>query len=381
MSSSSNNLNTLYGPYRTAEAISRAPNADFIPLEGNRNINAVHPIPVDWLREELLSRERDCVRRHLEEQISTLDSRNTGYGAALEATMANLNAVNNMGTTTRGVPSQHSSTNAVDNLTDEFGGLTTAQSHGVRSPTRSVRYSQEVQTERVSRDFRVSGPYSPQPSFPPPRSILRSPGHARTQSATATMGFVPLPQRNAREPSPTDGFMDDLAALDIQLDEIHGRINEPTSPQGAIRDRRNTNVATARSNIRRLRGLRSLTREDVDTARASVHSVMSAAGRDEVELSVESDEGLRGGRVGRVRPTSNIPSSTGEQIRLATYQQQQRDHAHAIGLYPAWSSPPVDPQYGDIIETLDGEVHRFSSSGRWQLYDDRSYGSMFYYCD
>jgi hypothetical protein len=385
MPSSNNTLNTLYGPYRTPDAVRRAPNADFIPLDGDQNINAVHPIPVDWLREELLPRQRERVREHVAAQIRTLNARDYAYSDALQATMANLDVINGMSTAPRVVPSRHPAGSDVDRLADEFGNLTTGQSQSVHSPPRGVRFAPEVQTERVPRDFRVSDPHSPEPSSPPPRSILRSPaqvrGHSRTASASATMGITALPECNVREPSPTAGLLDDLAALDVQLDEIHVRVNDPFSPQGAIRDRRNTNVATVRSNIRRLRGLRSLTREDVDTTRAGVHSVMSAAGHDEVELAAERDDGPRGGRGGRVRPTSNVPSGMSEQIRLATYQQQQRDHAYAIGGYPVWRSPPVDPQRGDRFKGLDGEIWRFNSRDVWALHNDEVYGRVLFYCD
>jgi hypothetical protein len=405
MSSASNTLNTLYGPYRTPEAITRAPNADFIPLDGDRNINAVHPIPVDWLREELLPRERDRVRAHVAQQINGLQSRVSAYADALRATMANLNSVNNMSTATRGIPFRHVAPNEVDGLTEGFGNLTTGQpqtvlspprgarladtlqEQRVLSPTRGVRFAEDVQTDRVPQDFRVSDPYSPPPSSPPPRGILRSPGqsrgHFRTSSATSTMGFQSAHERNVREPSPTVGLLDELAALDVQLDEIHGKVNDPTSIiQGAAKDRRNENIATARSNIRRLRGLRPLSREDVDETRAGVHSVMTAAGRDEGELPVVHGD-RRGGRGSRARPISNVPSAISEQVRLATYQQQQREYAYSIGAFPVWRSPPVDPQRGDILEcldSLDGELRRYNSRGSWQLFDPSTYGRMLYRC-
>jgi hypothetical protein len=399
MSSSNSNLNTLYGPYRTSEAVRRAPNADFIPLEGDRNLNAVHPIPVEWLQEELLPRERQRVREHVANQINAFRFCDYGYAEALEATMANLNTVSTTATATRSIPAPRPATNDLDRLANEFGDLTTAPSQGVQapsrgvrftetvqeervfSPTRGVRFSEEVQTGRVSRDFRISGPHSPQSSSPPPRIIHRSPSHSRNTSASSTMSFFRLPERNVRAPSPTAALQDELVALDVQLDEIHGRVNEATSPQGAVRDRRNTNVATARSNICRLRSLRILTREDVDEARAGVHSVMSAAGRDEGELPI-ANGGLRGGRgLRQSRPTSNIPSGMSEQVRLATYQQQRRDHAYSINTFPVWRSPPVDPQRGDGFEGLDGEIRRFNRHGCWQLNDGDRYGRMPYYCD
>jgi hypothetical protein len=398
MSSTSNTLNTLYGPYRTPEAITRAPNADFIPLDGNHNINAAHPIPVDWLREELLPRERDRVRAHVAQQINGLQSRVSAYADALRATMANLNSVNSMDTTTRSIPFRHVAPTEVDGLTEGFGNLTTGQpqtvlspSRGARladtlqeqrvlSPTRGVRFAENVQEERVPR---VSGPYSPQSSSPPRRGILHSPGHSRTSSATSTMGFTRLPERNIREPPPTVGLLHELAALDLQLDEIHGRVNDPASPQGAIRDRRNNNVATVRSNIRRIRGLLRITREDVDESRAGVHSVMTAAGRDEGELPIVNGD-RRGGRGWRARPISNVRSVMSEQVRIATYQQQRREYAYAIGAFPVWRSPPVDPQRGDILECvdgLDGELRRYNSRGSWRLFDPSTYGRMLYRCD
>jgi hypothetical protein len=107
MSTANNNvLNTLYSQYRTPEAISRAANSDFIPLDGNLGISAVHPIPVEWLREELLPRQRDRVRKHVAAQLSGTRSLVPAYVEALQATISNLNMTPNASSDVQGPPPQ-----------------------------------------------------------------------------------------------------------------------------------------------------------------------------------------------------------------------------------------------------------------------------------
>jgi hypothetical protein len=85
-------------------AVSRAANADIIPLEADRSINAVHPIPVDWLREELLPRERDLIREHVASILSSDQPQVPAFVEALQVTIENLDTVRDMRTASHGHP-------------------------------------------------------------------------------------------------------------------------------------------------------------------------------------------------------------------------------------------------------------------------------------
>jgi hypothetical protein len=85
-------------------AVSRAANADIISLEADRSINAVHPIPIDWLREELLPRERDLIREHVASLLSSDQPQVPAFVEALQVTMENLDTVRDMRTASHGHP-------------------------------------------------------------------------------------------------------------------------------------------------------------------------------------------------------------------------------------------------------------------------------------
>ncbi|KAI4930452.1 hypothetical protein J4E85_005079 [Alternaria conjuncta] len=306
MASRNRTLHTIYGQYRTAAAISRAANADYIPLNGDRNINAVHPIPIDWLDEELLPSERDQVREHVASLLSSQRRQVPSFVEALQGTMENLNTIRNRGTATRSIPARRSGGETIDRLADDFDTLTMGQAHGINSPPRNVRFAETVRTDRVSRDPAIPGPYSPQPSSPTPRSIMRSPGHSRANSAEAILSHGALPPRDAQLPSPTDGYSEELAALDAQLDEIYAALNSQRriEDNGSL-EQRFDSLAQARSMIRRLRGLRRLNQMDIDTARAAVQSVMTSTARNDTQRAALSNANSRPERMGRGLPHRN----------------------------------------------------------------------------
>ncbi|KAI4608939.1 hypothetical protein J4E83_008978 [Alternaria metachromatica] len=390
MASRARTLHTIYGQYRTAAAVSRAANADYIPLNGDRNINAVHPIPIDWLDEELLPSERDQVREHVASLLSSQRRQVPSFVEALQGTMENLNTIRNRGTATRSIPARRSGGETIDRLADDFDTLTMGQAHGVISPSRNVRFAETVRTDRVSRDPAIPGPYSPQPSSPTPRSIMRSPGHSRANSAEAILSHGALTPRDARVPSPTDGYSEELAALDVQLDEIYAALNSQRriEDNGSL-EQRFDSLAQARSMIRRLRGLHRLNQIDIDTARAAVQSVMTSTGRNDTQRAAVTNADSRPERMGRglphrthemrrPRPVSGSFSSIEERLRLATVQHDQRLFAHTNGMFPVWSSPPVDPQYGDGIQRPDGTIYCWGPMGGWLMYHSRD-GA--YFCE
>ena len=388
MASHNRTLHTIYGQYRTAAAVSRAANADYIPLDGDRNINAVHPIPIEWLDEELLPNERDQVRAHIASLLSSQRRQIPSFVEALQGTMENLNTIRNRGTASRRIPARRSGGEEIDRLANDFDTLTMGQAHGINSPSRNVRFAETVRTDRVSRDPAIPGPYSPQPSSPTPRSIMRSPGHSRANSAEAILSHGALPPQDARVPSPTDGYSAELAALDVQLDEIYAALNSQRriEDNGSL-EQRFDSLAQARSMIRRLRGLRRLNQTDIDTARAAVQSVMTSTGQH--DTAAATNAGSRSGHMGREpfhgtrgtrrpRPVSGSFSSIGERLRLATVQHDQRLFAHTNGMFPVWSSPPVDPQYGDGIQRPDGTIYCCGPRGGWLMYHGRD-GA--YFCE
>jgi hypothetical protein len=160
-----------------------------------------------------------------------------------------------------------------------------------------------------------------------------------------------------------------------------------TTVKGEVRDRCDADIAAARSTLRRLRGLRHLTIEHVEEARASVQSVMTAVevcipGQTDRPAPRNSSSSPHDGRnIRELRPTSGIFENLGGQVSRATYQQRQREYAYERGRFPVWNSSPVDPQRGDGVEDLDGEIRRLDSHGRWLLYHERKYGRTPFYCD
>ena len=120
--------------------------------------------------------------------------------------------------------------------------------------------------------------------------------------------------------------------------------------------------------IRRLRGLRRLNQMGIDTARAAVQSMMTSTGQNDTQRAAVTNADSRPERMGRglphrnhgmrrPRPVSGSFSSIGERLRLATVQHDQRLFAHTNGMFPVWSSPPVDPHYGDGIQRPDGTIY------------------------
>ncbi|KAH6872150.1 hypothetical protein BKA58DRAFT_438269 [Alternaria rosae] len=280
MASRYHTLHIIYGEYGTAAAVSRAANADDIPLGNDRSINAVHTVPTDWLRNELLPNERDQVRGHIASLLSNERRYVPGFAEVLQGTMENLNTARVRSTAVRGIPTRQSGGDTIDRLAVDFDTLTIGQAHGTNSPSLYVQFAEGVQTDRVSRDPTTPGPCSPQPSSPTPRSIMRSPGHTCANSAKTMFSHGTLPLRGARVSSPTDDSTEELAALDDQLHEIYATLNnQPRIEDHGLLEQRFDSLAQARSMVRRLRGLRHLNQVDIDTARAAVQSVMTSTRR------------------------------------------------------------------------------------------------------
>lgn len=210
MASRYHTLHTIYGEYHTVGNVSRAANADDIPLGNDRCINAMHPVPPDWLRNELLPNERDQVREHITSLLSNEHRWVPGFAEALQGTMGNLNTARVRRTAARGIPVRQSGGDTIHRLADDLDTLTMGQAHSTNSPSRYVQFAEAASTNRVSRDPIIPGSYSPQPSSPTPRSVMRSPGHTRANSAETIFSHGTLPLRDARVSSPTDDSTEKL---------------------------------------------------------------------------------------------------------------------------------------------------------------------------
>lgn len=225
------------------EVVCRMANSDRIPLSADRSISVVHPIPVDWLREDLLPNERGRVREHVGNLLSGNPTQPPSFIEALQRTIANLNTVNNMGTTTRAIPARR----------QDSDSMTTEESRSIQSPSRSVRFSDHVRMDRVSRDPRELGPHSPQSSSPTPRSILRSPGHSRSNSNSYAVDFGVTSRGDVDAHSRTSVHLDELDDLDTKLDEIDDAITgEMEIDEGDATECLNSDVTVARPITRKL---------------------------------------------------------------------------------------------------------------------------------
>jgi hypothetical protein len=398
MDPSGNTLNTFHGPYRTAEAISRAPFADFIPLtSSNRNINAVHPIPVAWLRDELLPRERDNVREHVASLLSGTHPLVPAFVEALQTTMENLdNTGVGRSLNLRDLPhdSRGRLDDDVDGLANQFRDLNTGRRHSGGRPQRSVQFAEELEMEGAQLSSSNSV-----------RSTVRPTRVARPATAHADLDFGGRLERRVRENS-QDRYRNELAALQLQLDEYDSIA--PTSTYRSVSPNRPTHrVAEARAQLSRLEGVRQLWPDDVEVARALVESVNPASRRPHAaegrtrpnrpaetravrSLSIrqiddfdygssidrQHDQDLdrpslsspRAGGSGHRRAASNSLRDYAERSRRAMMQENQRYMAYARGQFPVWRSPPIVPQRGDGLEMPDGQIRRLSVLGTWLTY-------------
>jgi hypothetical protein len=337
MSSTARVLNTVFGPYRTEAAIRRAEFADFIPVSTtNTNINAVHPVPVDWLRDELLPRERDDVREHVATLLSDPRGLSASFVEALNQTLINLDAVRG-GNGSR--PLSISNTRSSGSQNPHSVRFT-----GIDDITRGV----ESMTAGPARGSRMVAPESAS-SRPhgPPRNLSRS----ATMGATPT-SFVP------RQPSPN---RDALVAIEVHLNEIEGQIDRSTDGS-AVRNA----IISARSHIARARTFRDLTQDDVELARSLVDSVASIA-RSSFTPSRPTRNDLLSPR-GRGHRRSAPMTLYNRLARDVEREEQHRALARLSRRLPLFLSEPVEPQVGDGWLLPDHSVLRLTARGLWLLY-------------
>lgn len=341
MPSNSRILNTIFRPYRTEQAITRAVFADYIPLKPNTNINAVHPIPVDWLQNELFPRERDDVKHHVDSLLLNREGLPAEFVSALKKNLKNLEAVE--GATgaqpnNAGVRSSRVRFSDVDDITRGVGNMNTGNSvrrfHTVHSPSR-------------------------------PPGILRN----NTRS-------TPHPT-NDRQPSPN---RDALVAVEVHLIDVESEIDHALHAPGVL-DAAHKSIAFARSYIARARYFNPLTHDDVEVARGMVASVIAVANprastrpRPSIRRrpqasppdSREPSPAPRGRR-GR-RNNHSAPADRSDPIRCAkrrgVEQEMHRVCAYEHLLIPLFRDEPVFPVVGDGLLLPDDGV---SFGTKWTM--------------
>jgi hypothetical protein len=281
--------------------------------------------------------------------------------------------------------------------------MTTNEFGNSRSP-HSVRFAKDVQNERFSQHVR--GPHSPSTSCATPaRSSMRIPGHSRTSPVSSTTAFATSTERNVRDPSPTIDRSNELIVMSIQLDELQAKTNQEAHLNDPrVTDRRNNDIAQAQATLRRLQELRHITFEDVETGRAVITSVSSAAYHDLHPPRRDSDR-RRNSTSSRMRePSSRAGDDSGSNayayvapprsrdgftsrpatgnfdhhVWLAARQDQQRRITISRGLFPVWSTMPVSPYMGDGYIGPGGVILRLNRQHEWRIYNGRR---LPYFCN
>lgn len=317
-------LNTIFGPYRTSQAIQRAEFADFIPVPtSNTDINAVYPIPIQWLRDELLPRELAQVREHMVSLLSESHTQSTAFIAAVNETLDNLDAI-----------------------LDGHGNR--PRSATAQSPSGSPRGVRFAGVDNITRDvdaLALGGTRSLRPSSRPV-SILRNPSSTTPQTS------------NVRQPSPN---RDALVAIEVHLNEIESRIDRRFEGEFTAETLRQCRdgIASARSHIARARTFSLLSTDDVEMARAMVDSVYSIA-----EARPASRRRRSPARTTPVHAWDRFS----RQARRGARQAQLRERAARRHQIPLFRSGPVEPFVGDGLLLPGDGVLRLSPSGRWLRY-------------
>lgn len=371
MSTNSRLLNTIYGPYRTEQAIRRAPNADFIPLPtSDSDINAVHPIPVNWLRDELLPRQREDVQVHVTSLLSNSRRLSASFIEALNETLINLDDVQprNGGrrSSFRGSdPSRNAGSPRtvrfadVDGLTGNFETLATTPTRG---STGNARHTQQL-SWAVDDDGDNALHL---PTITANGGTLRR-GQGRTTSANATI-VSSLP--SARQPSPN---RDELVAVELHLNDVENQIEGNTYRPGVL-DRCREGIAAARACITRARTSTYVTREDIETARAMIQDVRSVAldrgqpaRRSSPPPHRPAPRNVQGR--GHRHTMSDVPARMTSDARAAAqHEEDARAVAHMLGLIPLFRSEPVEPTEFDGLLLPDNEVLLYQRGQGWLRY-------------
>jgi len=346
-------INTFYGPYHTEQAVRRADFSDYIPVpDTDTNINAVHPIPVSWLRDELLPRERDNVREHVVSLLGNPRRLSASFVEALNETLANLDTIRegnhprpDANTSTQ--PRGNSSPRAVrfadmDEVTRGMQNLTTGVSRGLRPRAGSSRHVEGLSWSIDGEDHGTS---------PPLRGILRS--NSRFGSGTSA------PASSTRQPSPD---RDALVAVEIHLDEVEMQIERGDHASSVLRRCRES-IASARAHIARARGFSQVTRDDVEMARAMVESVSSVAN----SRTSASRPQTSTRRQVRTAP-ADAWNCFAQEAQLGLGQARLRDRAYAHGRIPLFRAEPAHPEIGDALLLPDDAVLRLAPNGRWLRY-------------
>jgi len=322
-------LNTIFGPYRTSQAIQRAEFADFIPVPISKtNINAVHPIPIYWLEDELLPRERDQVREHVMSILSNSNGLPNAFIAAVNNTLNNL-----------------------DDIRDGHGsrrqGTTTRPS---TTDIRGVRFGNIDDITRDVADMTMGNIRSMRSPSPRPQGILRNTSQPLSSSSS--------PTSNVRQPSPN---RDALVAIEVHLNEVESRINRRYDGEltaDALRRCRES-IASTRAHISHARTFQHLTSDDIELARIMVDSVCSIADAPPASRR-------------RRQPARTAPVDAWDrfarQARRGIRQDQLRECAHGRRQIPLFRSDPVEPQVGDGLLLPDDEVLILAPNFRWLRY-------------
>jgi hypothetical protein len=380
MSTNSRLLNTCYGPYRTEQAIRRAQNADFILLPtSDSDINAVHPIPIDWLRDELIPRQREDVRMHINSLLNNWGRLSTNFIEALNETLANLDIFQTRNCGRRssfqssdplrnaGSPSNVHFAD-VDELTHNLENLGTTTP--IRGSAGNVRHTRDW-SWAVNDD---GDNVPPLPTISPNGDTSRR-GHVRSMSANATMVLSSPSAHPHRQPSPN---RDELVAIEVHLNEVENQIEGNTYRPGVFNQCRE-GIAAAHAFITRSRTSSYVTREDIDTARTMVETVRSVA----------ADRGLPARRLlppphnpspsppqsvrshGHRHALSDVPVRMTLNRRAAAEQEDEtRQIAHMYGLIPLFRTEPVEPMEWDGLLLPDHEVLVFQRGCGWLRYHE-----------